>query len=59
MVSVIAVVSLAITFGPRISPPADRPIKKALRPKPGLIGGEMRKFSVCRVDEQKIMTVVS
>ena len=59
MVSVIAVVSLAITFGPRISPPADRPIKKALGTQPGLIGREMRKFSVCRVDEQKIMTVVS
>ena len=45
MVSVIAVVSLAITFGPRISPPEDRPIKKALQTQPGLIGGEMRTFS--------------
>ena len=58
MVSAIAVVSLAITFGPRISLPADRPVKKALRTQPGLIGGEMRKFSVCLVDEQKIMMVV-
>ena len=55
----IAIVSLAIAFGPRVSPPTDRPIKKALRTQPGLIGEEMRKFSVCRVDEQKIMTVVS
>ena len=54
-----SVFSLAITFGRRISPPADRPIKKALLTQPGLIGGEMQKFSVCRVDEQKIMTVVS